>query len=378
MSNITSCFIDFATHTNSEKEYDSKGYEKIKNFKGWNSQFDIELKEDIKNRFVFTRTGDICTCIWIEVCELEKELTVQAFHKIFKKITIGPDEGSDIIATYTPETLDFIYNFMDSSKKEIYKKAVKSGCLILPLDLHIPMCIIPFINIYLTIETEKEELKFKCFTKYTILNNEDRKDMINIKNLSYTEYETCIYDLKYLDNPFYNIECGGFMKDIMYAVRDKNTGRYLSNLIDEFTLQYESTYRFSNNSKLGSIINPFYYNKGCGSDSIFLYSYGDNDFSYPNFDKLANVSAHFKLNKKELGNYSLEKLVLYGLRDKSNLFNYFLFNRVSDPFLINEIESFGLNHTQDIKEVENQNLQLVIVFVKKSIISFVNGIYTVL
>ena len=103
---------EYISYTDSRKEL-----EKYKS--SWNSQYERKFPKNHFGEHGIPTSIDILDSLWIEVVNYSEPLSVQNFHKLFKKITVI---GSEVrLVEITPVILDFIYNFMKDEKRKIYE-----------------------------------------------------------------------------------------------------------------------------------------------------------------------------------------------------------------------------------------------------------------
>mgnify|MGYP000323009160 CR=1 FL=1 len=347
---------EYISYTDSRKEL-----EKYKS--SWNSQYERKFPKNHFGEHGIPTSIDILDSLWIEVVNYSEPLSVQNFHKLFKKITVI---GSEVrLVEITPVILDFIYNFMKDEKKKIYENLVKKGCLLIPLDLVLPCSMLPYTEKIIRIETNVE---YNLYGKCTILDNEERRKMVTTKEMKvcYNAYDSKIQGITNLSSWMTDLRFRGHTKELMFAIRDKDTHEYIPNLIDSTSLVYEQTERCKLNSLQSSVINPSMYKDTIGSYEIHLISYGSNDACHTDFSQLNNIALYYNLNSKEVFKYFLRKLVMVGLTSK-NLFEKEL---MSSGLLI-DIFNFS-NERYEVQDTE-KNLELCVVQVKNNLCVFTRG-----
>lgn len=361
--------IDLATHARSQlqsSEYNSykdsrKEFEKYKT--SWNSQYERKFSKNNFGGHGIPTSIDILDSLWIEVVNYSQSLNVENFHKLFKKITITANDVR--LLEITPVVLDFIYNFMKDEKKKMYESLIKKGCLLIPLDLVFSPAMLCYVEKVVQIETDVE---YNLYGKCTILNDEESRKMFAVKGMkiSYTAYDSNIQGITNLSSWMTDLRFRGHTKELMFAIRDKDTHEYIPNLIESTSLVYEQSERCKLNSLQSSVLNPSMYKDTIGPYEIHLISYGSNDTCHTNFTELSNVALNYNFNSMEVFKYFLRKLVMVGLTSK-NLFGKEL---MSSSLLI-DIFNFS-NETYNVTDKE-KNLQLCVIQVKNNLAVLANG-----
>lgn len=332
-----------------------KEMEKYKSF--WNTHCDVKLRKE-NNSYRLSRSSDIFENVWIEVIpeDYNKTFTVQELHSLFKKIQILSN-GNNLIDFY-PVSLDFIYNFMNDNEKKVYENLAKNGCLLLPCDLVLPITGLSYSILEIIIDTN---VKINVYAKYTSLLDESIFKLGDKMKMSYLIYPTLIVNIDNFKSFNTPLNFRGITKELMFAIRDKDTLEYIPKLIETSFLKCANGESFHMNSLQSSILNPSLYKKTIGPYEIHLISFGSNIGSCTD---ISEIGLQIEFNSKEVTKYFLRKLVMLGLTNK-NLFG--------ENLMCSEILSDIFNFIPCNTPIKAKSLELCVVQVKTNLIACASG-----